>query len=388
MDPIIQSMLDDDAYKLTMCQAICQLYPEAAAEYTFINRGDQKFPAHFTDHLWEQILNLTDLRISKDELAFLRASPIPFNPVFLEWLAGYHYDPREVDLSTQDGRLNIRIVGPWYRTIMWEVKLMAIISELYFNYLDNGAEYDESLSRSKAAEKANIYYTAHLKVADFGTRRRFSYKNHDMVLGVMRDSLIGTSNMHFAMKHSLPIIGTQAHEWFMYHGAIYGYQHVNEIALDQWARVYKGKLGIALTDTYTSSRFLDSFGPDLSRLYDGLRHDSGSPHGLVDKVVDHYKRLDIDPLSKIIVFSDSLDTSIAREIKAYCHNKIRCSFGIGTNITNDCGVKPLNMVIKMSACAERPGDTWHSAVKLSDVPTKNTGNPEEVARCKAALSIS
>jgi nicotinate phosphoribosyltransferase len=167
--------------------------------------------------------------------------------------------------------------------------------------------------------------------------------------------------------------------------AIYGYNKANEVAFKLWADTYDGDLGIALTDTYTSDRFFRSFNMRLSKLFDGLRHDSGDPYVFTDKAIAHYKSVGIDPMTKVLVFSDGLNTEVATKIKEYCVGKIKCSFGIGTNFTNDVGVDPLNIVIKISEVLV--DGVWIPAVKLSDNISKNTGDPEEVKLCKSVLRI-
>ena len=182
-------------------------------------------------------------------------------------------------------------------------------------------------------------------------------------------------------------IGTQAHEWFMLHGSCYGYQRANTKALDKWTSIYRGDLGIALTDTYTSKVFFRDFNPITARIYDGVRHDSGSPYEFARDVVSHYQKLRIDPTTKTIVFSDGLDHERIVVIKQFCDELgIRSSFGIGTNLTNDVGVAPLNIVIKMTAC-KLEDDEWRPTIKLSDDKGKHTGSSDEINKAKKTLGI-
>jgi nicotinate phosphoribosyltransferase len=194
--------------------------------------------------------------------------------------------------------------------------------------------------------------------------------------------LIGTSNIKFAMDFNIKPIGTQAHEWYMAHGAIYGYKVATKMALDNWVDVYQGSLGIALTDTYTSDIFFDSFGPKHAKLFDGVRHDSGCPFKFADDTVDHYISLGIDPKSKTIVFSDALDVDKVIAIEHYNAGRIKTSYGIGTHLTNDFpGVKPLNIVIKLD---EVDGN---KCIKLSDDVGKHTGDEDEVKLCQKTLQL-
>ena len=385
---IIDSILDTDLYKLTMQQAVCALYPWAEAQYVFINRGGTKFPAGFAARLQESVSALLDeeIRLSEDEWDYLEQACPFLTPVYLNYLSSYLFNPDEVTIAQQEGDLSIAIKGPWYRTILWEVPLMAMISELYF---DDAARCSNS-SRDELRElnvgKAKILKEHGVKFADFGTRRRYSRKNQDLVIGdllsVDGSTLVGTSNVYLARKHGIKPIGTQAHEWDMYHGATSGYRAANRIALDAWMRVYQGSLGIALTDTYTTKAFFVDFDAVKARLFDGLRHDSGDPFSFADQAIDHYCKLGIDPTTKTIVFSDGLSVKKAVELQQHCTGKIRASFGIGTNLTNHVGVAPLNMVIKLSKCRAHPTHSWAPAVKLSDNEGKHTGDADEVDFCQ------
>ncbi len=221
--------------------------------------------------------------------------------------------------------------------------------------------------------------------AEFGTRRRFSAKNQALVikdiLSVENNTMIGTSNVHWAKQFGLKPIGTHAHEWFMFHAAEHGYKRANRAAIDAWSSVFRGHLGIALTDTYTTDLFLRSFDSVEARLFDGVRQDSGDPYVFVDKLIAHYRKLRINPLTKTIVFSDELDVDNAISLKEYCEGKINTSFGIGTNLSNDLGSKPLNMVIKLSQCRSRTEAEWVPMIKLSDTEGKHTGDADEIALC-------
>jgi nicotinate phosphoribosyltransferase len=200
-------------------------------------------------------------------------------------------------------------------------------------------------------------------------------------------NFVGTSNVHLANQFNITPIGTAAHEWFMFHGAKYGFQMANELGLKHWSDVYNGDLGTALCDTYTTNAFLKSFNKRYAKLYDGVRQDSGDVYEFAEKIITHYKKLGIDPLSKTIIFSDSLDVYKAKEINDWCKGKIKCSFGIGTNLSNDVGVTPLNMVIKMTAAKINEDSPWIPTIKLSDTPGKHTGDKKMIDVCKYLLNI-
>ena len=234
-----------------------------------------------------------------------------------------------------------------------------------------------------------------IKLADFGTRRRYSYDVHDMLIqefskwesgGQLHNFFVGTSNVHFAQKYNLTPIGTQAHEWFMFHAAKYGFHQANSVALGRWVDVYNGNLGIALTDTFTTRNFFQSFDTLYAKLFDGIRHDSGDPIAFGQGAELHYEELGIDPSTKTIVFSDGLNYKKIQQIESEPWD-IRRSYGVGTWLTNDIeGIKPLNMVIKMSE-AKPKGKEWIPTIKLSDVKGKHTGDKKIIELAKQIIGV-
>ena len=200
-------------------------------------------------------------------------------------------------------------------------------------------------------------------------------------------TFVGTSNIYLANLLDIKVLGTMAHLYIMLNAAIYGYRMANKMAMDNWVDIYNGDLGTYLPDTFTTDIFLKSFNKKYAMLFTGVRHDSGDPYLFVDKIVNHYKNLGIDPMEKTIIFSDSLNPNLACEIKEYCAGKIKSSFGIGTNFTNDINVniKPLNIVIKLSYVLVN--DEWYDIVKLSDSVGKHMGTDDEVKLCKQILKI-
>lgn len=390
---IIRSIIDNDLYKMTMQQAVVQLFPRSYVRYRFIMRGDTKFPDGFDIRLRQELKKMENLSLTAEEAMFLSLKCGEFlTPTYIDLLKGYRYDSTEVGIFQENGNLKIDITGFWYKTILWEVPLMALISELYFKM--TGEVYDDKSTRQKNnLSKGKKFYEHSMKVADFGTRRRFSYDNQYEVVDDLKNSvfggddyLVGTSNVHIAMKLGLTPIGTHSHEWFMFHAVEYGYTRANYRALENWVKVYNGDLGIALSDTFTTDVFFKAFDKKFAKLFDGVRHDSGDAFEFADKVVAHYNRLGIDSTTKTIVFSDGLNTDLAVEIHDYCRDiGIRCSFGIGTHFTNDVGVKALNMVIKIVEV--KNGEDWLDTVKLSDNLIKHTGTKKEIQLCKDTLKI-
>ncbi len=385
---MIKSILDNDLYKFTMQMAVLELFPKAEAEYRFTNRGSQRFSEEFVKEL-RRVINeeISGLRLTEDEYYWLDEHCPFLKPMYLEYLKNYRFKPEEVEVClTGENELDMRIKGPWHSTILWEIVLMATVSELYFTTIEkewNGntrtpeisepllAAYGEKiLEIGKVLEKNDCFF------AEFGTRRRRSFELHDKVMKslVHIKTLTGTSNVYFAKKYGVKPIGTVGHEWVMGTSALVGLRYANRFAFENWVEVYKGDLGIALTDTFGSEAFFKDMDLKLSKIYDGFRHDSGDPLAFVDRVIEHYRKMGIDPMKKVIVFSDALDAEAAVRLKRYCQGKINCSFGIGTSLTNNSEFfresPPLNMVIKLHSINGIP------VVKLSDSPEKETGEKD------------
>jgi nicotinate phosphoribosyltransferase len=387
-----QGILDTDLYKLTMQQAVCQYYPRAKARYSFINRGETPFPRGFDKEISGCVNAMKELRLSGDEKTWLAGRCPYFHPVYLDLLEAYRFNPEEVSISHEDGELSISIEGYWYTTILWEVPLMALISELYFEMTgEAGKAYPEEKIHELNREKARFFKENGIRFVDFGTRRRFSYQNHRWLLPDLMQAgeyLLGTSNVHLAHLYDLTPIGTQAHEWFQFHSAKYGFRVANQIALERWLEVYKGDLGIALTDTFGTESFFHAFDTYFAKIFDGIRQDSGDPFTFLESAIAHYQRLGIDPASKSIVFSDSLNLELAKSIHEACAGRVKDTYGIGTFLTNDVGVKPLNMVIKMVECQPfKDSERWVDAVKISDASGKYTGNLETINLARHTLFL-
>src|SRR5690606_27840552 len=239
------------------------------------------------------------------------------NSAYLDFLQGYRYDPSDVEISQHGKDLSVKDQGCWYRTILWEVPILSSISELYYELTQQKRESDKLVVEA-LKKKAVSYQNLGVKVAEFGTRRRHSYEVHELIVNALKQhggaSYVGTSNVHFAMMSGVKPIGTHAHEWFMYHGARFGFKVANGIGLDRWVNVYHGDLGIALTDTYTTDVFFTQFNKKLAKLFDGVRHDSGDPVEFAKKTIEHYQKMGIDPLHKTIIFSDGLNLEKVKHI--------------------------------------------------------------------------
>jgi nicotinate phosphoribosyltransferase len=367
--------------------AVQKMFPDALVKYSFINRDNTPFPAGFADKLKNEVASMAEISLNRIEEQFLKTRCYYFDPVFIDLLKGYRYDPEEVKINQIGENLQVEIEGLWYRTVLWEVPVLAIISELYYSMM--GKKPDKAEKRT--IQKAITLKKLMAEYSDFGTRRRFSFDIHDMVISnLIKNSgnyFNGTSNVFLAMKYNLTPIGTHPHEWFMYHASRYGYRLANTKALDGWIKVYKGNLGIALSDTFTSDNFFRSFSVLHAKLFDGIRQDSGNPFIFTDKTVEFYKSNRIDPLTKTIVYSDSLNLDLIEKIRKYVNGRIHDVYGVGTYLTNDVGLKPLNIVIKLTGTRSKTEDRYHPAIKLSDDEGKHTGDPAEIRLCKKILDL-
>lgn len=372
-----------------MQQCVLQHYSKVAVTYQFTNRNTKmKFNFGAIDTIKAAVQNMCHIKLTNDEYEFLKSQNL-FNVTYLEYLKNYRFKPEQVVITEADGDLSINITGPWHETILWEVPLMAIISESYFSHVDT--EWDtETWDKDQldlAFDKAAKLKTMKNMFSDFGTRRRRSFEVQDLIVSAFSDiqkrfdgllpNFAGTSNVYFAMKYNIPVIGTFAHELVQGVSALEGLRYANRYTLQKWRETYKGKLGYALTDTFGTDAFFRDFCSNFARLYDGVRHDSGCPYKFVDKTVAHYNTLGIDPMTKKIIFSDGLNVEKALSISKYCDNKILCSFGIGTAFTSDfSNSPPLNMVIKLRTVAGIP------VVKLSDSQGKEIGDADAVRVAK------
>jgi len=387
---MIKTILDNDLYKFTMQQAVYRLYPKARVRYKLTNRGGTPFPAGFAGLIKDRVAKMADLRLTREERVWLEKTCPYFTKAYLDYLSSYRYDPDQVEISQQGNTLSVGVQGPWCRTILWEVPLMAIISETYFKVISPEILSRQAI-RARNQTKAQIMSKAGLTFVEFGTRRRFSAANHahflEDVLALEHHSMVGTSNVHFARIYGLAPMGTLAHEWIMFHAALGDYATANTASMDAWLKVYPDVLGIALTDTFTTKLFLKAFTLDRANRFSGVRHDSGDPETFARDILAHYREKGIDPGTKAIVFSDGLNVERAMKIHAFCRGEVKDSYGIGTNLTNDVGVDPLNIVIKLFWVQPEPGMEGRFTVKLSDDPGKHTGDPGELLRCRNAFGL-
>lgn len=387
---IVRTILDTDLYKFTTSYAYIKLFPYAMGRFSFKDRDETEYTEEFLEKLKAEIDNLSRLILTHEELEYMTRSCRFLPRIYWEWLSSFRFDPGKIEIYLDEAHhLHVEVVDYLYKVTLYEVPLLAIISEIKNSFSGNIA--DPELIICKLSEKTELSNERQLPFSEFGTRRRFSFDVQDAVIGYLSKNArycTGTSNCYFAMKFGMKMMGTHPHEWFMFHGAQFGYKHANYMALENWVNVYDGDLGIALSDTYTSDIFLSNFSRKQAKLFDGVRCDSGNEFEFIDKLTARYKEFGIDATTKTIVFSNALDFGKALEILNYCHGKIRCAFVIGTNLTNDTGFKPSNIVMKLSQCKMNVNQKWRECVKLSDDVGKHTGNPLEVQACLYELGLT
>lgn len=399
MRQIITHFTDDDLYKFTMCCAVIDNYPRTQVRYRFNDRDNTVYPSGFADELRRQIALLESVVISDEEVAFMRRRCRYIPDWFYSFLKGFRYDRRRVKVDQDtDGHLHVEFEGCWSDTILLEVKVLAIISELYYIMTGEAAGLDYASCAARSYDKARRLIGAGCEFSDFGTRRRASFESQDTVVSAMlrcSDDMpgpgrfAGTSNVYFAMKYDLTPIGTMAHELICAIAGMYGPQMANNLAMKVWAHTYRGALGTFLYDTYGWRIFSLNFSEDYANMFKGLRVDSGDNCRELDLIVDKYRSLGIDPRSKQVVFSNGLDVDEAIRLQQYASGKCRPSFGIGTHFTNDYpGVKPRNIVIKLLDV--KITESWPfycSTCKLSEDRGKYTGDDATVGRFIAALHL-
>ncbi|MDN6275700.1 nicotinate phosphoribosyltransferase [Psychrobacter sp.] len=384
--PIITSLLDNDLYKFTMLQAMLHQFPQTHGVYRFRcrNNEDTLYPlADIKEQLEQQLDSLCELRFLEDELEYLRGLRF-MRSDFVDYLELFKLKRRFITVSTDgEGRLFIDIEGPMIQAMFFEVFVLAIVNELYFDALSDDTIIKEGQRRlDEKVELLHQYALEQTKesedtppfiVADFGTRRRFSKSWQAHVVQTLHHAqpkiISGTSNVYLAKTLGMTPIGTMAHEFMQAFQALdVRLRDSQKAALEAWVHEYRGDLGIALTDVVGMAAFLRDFDLYFAKLFDGLRHDSGDPYVWGDKAIAHYDKLKIDPKTKILTFSDGLDLEKAWELHQYFKDRIRTSFGIGTNLTNDMGITPINIVLKLVECNGQP------VAKLSDSPGKTMIN--------------
>lgn len=388
---VIDSLLDTDAYKLHMQQAIFHQYPNIEAAAEFHCRSDEDLRP-YCNEIQAQVNKLAELSFTEEELEYLATLPF-FQDDYLNYLKDFKLDSNSVAIDNSGEQLTIKITGKWLDVILWEVPLLAIISEVRSSIRYPDASADDAIAQLK--RKLEDFYNnaegqdlSQFALVDFGSRRRFSKEVQQKVVDYLSENVPqfkGTSNYHLARTRGLTPVGTQAHEWFQGHQQLAGeLADSQQLALNRWLQEYPDSLGIALTDCINMDAFLRDFDLRLTERFSGLRHDSGDPIEWGEKAIRHYESHGIDPKTKTLVFSDSLTLNKALNIYKQFAHRINLSFGIGTQLTCDLpDVKTLNIVIKLTECEGRP------VAKISDEPGKSICHDEEyLSRLRHAFKIA
>ncbi|MDF7676535.1 nicotinate phosphoribosyltransferase [Neisseriaceae bacterium ESL0693] len=394
---IIQSLLDTDLYKFTMLQVVLHQFPQAVGVYEFRCRNNHEtvYPlGELEEELNIELDRLCHMKFTQDELLYLRSLRF-IKSDFVDYLELFQLKRRFIHVSTDEQqRLNIRIEGPIIQAMFFEIFVLSIVNELYFRRLETMAVLAEGEKRLQ--HKAQLLQQYHQQqhqyptpflVSDFGTRRRYCFSWQRHVLETLHqaapDILRGTSNVHLAKELGLIPIGTMAHEFMQaFQGLDVRLRDFQKAALESWVHEYRGDLGIALTDVVGMDAFLRDFDLYFAKLFDGLRHDSGDPYLWGDKAYAHYQKLKINSNTKMLTFSDGLDLPRAWDLYVYFNNRFKTSFGIGTNLTNDMGLTPLNIVLKLVEC------NGQSVAKISDSPGKTmTDNNTFLAYLRQVFDI-
>ena len=385
MERIINSLLETDAYKFSMGQAIYHLFSDYKTTWTFRCRNeDVRFTHEMVEEIRHQIRLYCDLRFSEDELEYLNS---------IKWIKGSYIDflriwkPRFDDFDiSEDGDcgLSIETRGTWLNTSMYEIPTLAIVNEVYFRMQYGYDVLFESFER-RLAEKTKKLVAGELRIgafSEFGLRRRLSGEAQELAVKILAENsgrfaestFVGTSNVHLAKLFGVTPIGTMAHEWVMCVGQgchKHNPAYSNWYAMNAWVKEYGVLNGIALTDTITTDCFLQDFQLTFATLFSGVRHDSGDPFAWGESLIQHYRGLEIDPMSKTLLFSDSLNFEKAHALYSYFKGKAKVAFGIGTYISNDTDVPPLNIVMKTTRC------NGMDVAKISDTPGKGMCKDDE-----------
>src|SRR5450830_580027 len=373
--PVVRSLLETDLYKFSMWQALLHWHPGSQTEYEFRCRNKTAYPlAELKDEVERQLDHLCTMSFREEELDYLRSLRY-IKSDFVDFLTVFRFQRKFITVETDGEHLAIRAVGPQVHVMGFEIFVLYIVNELYFRRFDQEAALAEGRRRLDAKIAALKDFGRQpmrrnpFEFSDFGVRRRFSSAWHDEVVGRLATEVPeffkGTSNVYLAMRYKIHPIGTMAHEYMQSFQAFgVRLRDFQKAALEDWVQEFRGDLGVALTDVVGMDAFLRDFDLFFAKLFDGLRHDSGDPVVWGEKAIAHYAALRIDARSKRLVFSDGLNLDSAIALYRHFADRIMTGFGIGTHLTNDVGLGPLNIVMKLVCC------NGQSVAKLSDSPGK------------------
>ncbi len=390
MRQIITHFTDNDLYTFSCQYYIMQQYPRAEVEYTFFDRNNTCYPKGFGDLLQEQINHMESVTITDQEIEFMTEQLVWLPLWYFSFLRGYRFNPKEVNISQdEEGHLSILIRGKWFSAIMWEMPILSCISELIHTLNGDAERYDVEAEHAKAVAKAEKIFSAGLVFGDMGTRRRFSYDHQKMVLQAMKHTFdskqwsgifTGTSNVWLAMELGLKPLGTLSHQIISFEENVSGVFECNYNVMKKFSDVYDGNNGTYLYDCFGDDVFFKNLSKRMAMMYTGLRVDSGVEEEQIEKIIEKYKQLGIDPATKQVVFSNGLNVDRCIAIHNYCHGRVKDSYGVGTYLTCDVdNAKPSNIVVKLTKCRITEIREWHDCVKLSCDKGKTLGNKEKCA---------
>lgn len=366
LKPIITSLLETDAYKFNMMNVIFHTFNKDVTKWAFKCRNKNvRFTPEMVQEIREQIDFFCSLRFSKEELEWLAANFPWLKKDFINQLKRWYPDRNDIRINEGDVEyldecgLAIEANGTWLDTTLYEIAILAIVNEVYFAFSENPMTLDEFKRRT--VERLDNLITGVKPIgtfSEFGLRRRYSKETQDWLVSFLKDNVpgfVGTSNVYLAKKYGVKAIGTQAHEFFMALESHFEWNpaYINRFAMEAWVNEYQTLLGIALTDTIGTDVFLRDFNLSFATQFNGVRHDSGDPIEWGEKMIAHYKKLGIDPKTKTLLFSDSLDVDRANKLYEYFKDRTKVAFGIGTFLTNPSD-NPLNIVFKMIECNGSP----------------------------------
>lgn len=399
MKQIISHLTDNDAYTFSCQYYILQTYPRAEVEYQFFDRNNTCYPEGFAALVEEQLGYMPQVMITSAEIDFMKRKMYYLPEWYFTFLRGYRFNPHEVTVTQdEEGHLQVSIRGKWFSVIMWEMPILSIVSELMHYLQGNVEKYNLQNEEKRAIDKAHEILKNGIVLGDMGTRRRFSFDHHDMVVRTMKEvyeqggyddstghhkwtgKFTGTSNVYLAMKHDLIPIGTMSHQLIQFEENVSGVFECNFNVMKKFSDVYDGDNGTYLYDCFGDKVFFNNLSKRMAMMFTGLRVDSGEENEQTDKIIEKYKSLGINPATKQVVYSNALNIKKAIAIHRYVNGRVQDSYGMGTFLTCDVqNAKPMNIVIKLTRSRITEKREWHDCVKLSCDKGKTVGNAEKCA---------
>lgn len=387
---MVKSILEQDLYCFSVSYFFMRKYPDSIGELTFFDRNNTIYTKEFVEELKRSFYSIKALKLTKEEFDWVvkRIKYIP--EPYWEWLRQWSFDPEKINIELDDsGHLHISVVDKLYRMTLYEIPILCTISEL----IHKEDKFNMSEVIERLDKKIELSNRGGLNFSEFGCRRRCSYNVQNEVVKRIKEKALyctGTSNVHMAMLYNMIPQGTMNHSSISFHLAQYGYRQGQYIMMENWEDVYDSQLGCALTDTITSKAFFDQLSRKHAFLFPSFRQDSGDEYKFVNLMINRLKELGVDPKDKIIVFSNALDMEKFKDISEYCRGRIKKAIaGIGTNLTCDIpGVKPANIVMKLTRCRMNENKPWIPCIKISDDEGKHMGDPAELELAYKTLGIN